>query len=146
MNLFVLNKSTSCVLSRVQLIVDTHNLLVVINSNYTLVHPQEKGNTPLHVAAKAGQLLQAELLTVYGADPGAPDSSGNTPIDYARSAVFTTFKRQFALKDQITRFCLSVRINKLWFNSAFKKRKKKKTFSRSLFTFCSSGVVLFMVV
>uniref|UniRef100_A0A673LDY2 ARF GTPase-activating protein GIT2-like n=1 Tax=Sinocyclocheilus rhinocerous TaxID=307959 RepID=A0A673LDY2_9TELE len=48
-------------------------------------HP-EKGNTPLHVAAKAGQLLQAELLTVYGADPGAPDSSGNTPIDYARQA------------------------------------------------------------
>uniref|UniRef100_A0A8C1IVT2 G protein-coupled receptor kinase interacting ArfGAP 2b n=1 Tax=Cyprinus carpio TaxID=7962 RepID=A0A8C1IVT2_CYPCA len=46
----------------------------------------EKGNTPLHVAAKAGQLLQAELLTVYGADPGAPDSSGNTPIDYARQA------------------------------------------------------------
>ncbi|CAJ0928982.1 unnamed protein product [Ranitomeya imitator] len=30
----------------------------------------EKGSTPLHVAAKAGQILQAELLTVYGADPG----------------------------------------------------------------------------
>lgn len=45
---------------------------------------QEKGNTPLHVAAKAGQLLQAELLTVYGADPGAQDSSGKTPVDYAR--------------------------------------------------------------
>ncbi|XP_073528923.1 ARF GTPase-activating protein GIT2 isoform X7 [Phyllobates terribilis] len=44
----------------------------------------EKGSTPLHVAAKAGQLLQAELLTVYGADPGTPDSAGKTPIDYAR--------------------------------------------------------------
>ncbi|XP_069070823.1 ARF GTPase-activating protein GIT2 isoform X2 [Pleurodeles waltl] len=44
----------------------------------------EKGNTPLHVAAKAGQILQAELLAVYGADPGTPDSSGKTPIDYAR--------------------------------------------------------------
>ncbi|TKS78725.1 ARF GTPase-activating protein GIT2 [Collichthys lucidus] len=47
---------------------------------------KEKGNTPLHVAAKAGQVSQAELLTVYGADPGAPDSNGKTPIDYAREA------------------------------------------------------------
>lgn len=46
--------------------------------------PQEKGTTPLHVAAKAGQVLQAELLVVYGADPGAPDINGRTPIDYAR--------------------------------------------------------------
>lgn len=46
----------------------------------------EKGNTPLHVAAKAGQVSQAELLTVYGADPGAPDSNGKTPIDHAREA------------------------------------------------------------
>uniref|UniRef100_A0AAY4EV20 Arf-GAP domain-containing protein n=1 Tax=Denticeps clupeoides TaxID=299321 RepID=A0AAY4EV20_9TELE len=46
----------------------------------------EKGTTPLHVAAKAGQILQAELLVVYGADPGAPDINGRTPIDYARQA------------------------------------------------------------
>uniref|UniRef100_A0A6I8Q9K4 G protein-coupled receptor kinase interacting ArfGAP 2 n=1 Tax=Xenopus tropicalis TaxID=8364 RepID=A0A6I8Q9K4_XENTR len=45
---------------------------------------KEKGSTPLHVAAKAGQILQAELLAVYGADPGTPDSAGKTPIDYAR--------------------------------------------------------------
>lgn len=45
---------------------------------------QEKGNTPLHVAAKAGQVSQAELLSVYGADPGALDSNGKTPIDYSR--------------------------------------------------------------
>lgn len=32
-------------------------------------------------------MSQAELLTVYGADPGAPDSNGKTPIDYARLAV-----------------------------------------------------------
>lgn len=45
---------------------------------------QEKGNFPLHVAAKEGQIFQAELLSVYGADPGALDSSGKTPIDHAR--------------------------------------------------------------
>lgn len=36
------------------------------------------------MAAKAGQILQAELLVVYGADPGAPDINGRTPMDYAR--------------------------------------------------------------
>lgn len=45
---------------------------------------QEKGTTPLHVAAKAGQILQAELLVVYGADPGALDINRRTPMDYAR--------------------------------------------------------------
>lgn len=50
----------------------------------SLLETQEKGNTPLHIAAKAGQILQAELLAVYGADPGALDSNGKTPIDYAR--------------------------------------------------------------
>ncbi|XP_053542859.1 ARF GTPase-activating protein GIT2b isoform X7 [Ictalurus punctatus] len=59
--------------------------LLSLGAQANFFHP-EKGNTPLHVAAKAGQLLQAELLTVYGADPGAPDSSGNTPVDYARQA------------------------------------------------------------
>uniref|UniRef100_A0A672P954 ARF GTPase-activating protein GIT2-like n=1 Tax=Sinocyclocheilus grahami TaxID=75366 RepID=A0A672P954_SINGR len=59
--------------------------LLSLGAQANFFHP-EKGNTPLHVAAKAGQPLQAELLTVYGADPGAPDSSGNTPIDFARQA------------------------------------------------------------
>lgn len=45
---------------------------------------QEKGTTPLHVAAKAGQVSQAELLVVYGADPGAEDNQGKTPVEYAR--------------------------------------------------------------
>jgi ankyrin repeat protein len=51
---------------------------------HNLFVEQEKGTTPLHVAAKAGQVSQAELLVVYGADPGAEDSQGKTPIDYAR--------------------------------------------------------------
>lgn len=59
--------------------------LLTLGAQANFFHP-EKGSTPLHVAAKAGQALQAELLTVYGADPGAPDSNGKTPIDYAREA------------------------------------------------------------
>ncbi|XP_054467389.1 ARF GTPase-activating protein GIT2a isoform X6 [Anoplopoma fimbria] len=59
--------------------------LLSLGAQANFFHP-EKGNTPLHVAAKAGQVSQAELLTVYGADPGASDSNCKTPIDYAREA------------------------------------------------------------
>ncbi|KAM4616349.1 ARF GTPase-activating protein GIT2a isoform 4-T4 [Polymixia lowei] len=59
--------------------------LLSLGAQANFFHP-EKGNTPLHVAAKAGQVSQAELLAVYGADPGAPDSSGKAPVDYARQA------------------------------------------------------------
>ncbi|KAM3826161.1 ARF GTPase-activating protein GIT2 isoform 2-T2 [Vipera latastei] len=57
--------------------------LLSLGAQANFFHP-EKGNTPLHVAAKTGQILQAELLAVYGADPGTPDSCGKTPVDYAR--------------------------------------------------------------
>ncbi|XP_054904914.1 ARF GTPase-activating protein GIT2a isoform X4 [Poeciliopsis prolifica] len=57
--------------------------LLSLGAQANFFHP-DKGNTPLHIAAKAGQVSQAELLTVYGADPGALDSNGKTPIDHAR--------------------------------------------------------------
>ncbi|XP_030601234.1 ARF GTPase-activating protein GIT1 isoform X3 [Archocentrus centrarchus] len=59
--------------------------LLSLGAQANFFHP-EKGTTPLHVAAKAGQILQAELLVVYGADPGSPDINGRTPMDYARQA------------------------------------------------------------
>ncbi|XP_036455129.1 LOW QUALITY PROTEIN: ARF GTPase-activating protein GIT2a [Colossoma macropomum] len=59
--------------------------LLSLGAQANFFHP-EKGTTPLHVAAKAGQVSQVELLSVYGADPGAPDANGKTPIEYARQA------------------------------------------------------------
>ncbi|KAL0965663.1 hypothetical protein UPYG_G00284140 [Umbra pygmaea] len=59
--------------------------LLSLGAQANFFHP-EKGNSPLHVAAKAGQVCQAELLAVYGADPGALDTGGKTPIEYARQA------------------------------------------------------------
>ncbi|KAK9889806.1 hypothetical protein WA026_007178 [Henosepilachna vigintioctopunctata] len=47
----------------------------------------EKGTTPLHVAVKSEQLLQLELLLIYGADPTCPDAHGKTPMDFAKNNV-----------------------------------------------------------
>nr|XP_057920341.1 ARF GTPase-activating protein GIT2-like isoform X2 [Doryrhamphus excisus] len=80
--------------------------LLSLGAQANFFHP-EKGNTPLHIAAKAGQLFQAELLAVYGADPGALDSSGKTPIDYARQAGHQELAErlveiQYELTDRLT--------------------------------------------
>uniref|UniRef100_A0A914H567 Arf-GAP domain-containing protein n=1 Tax=Globodera rostochiensis TaxID=31243 RepID=A0A914H567_GLORO len=45
----------------------------------------EKGNTPLHVAAKEGQELQVELLWQYGADVGHKNKAGQTPMELAKT-------------------------------------------------------------
>ncbi|XP_045785674.1 ARF GTPase-activating protein Git isoform X3 [Maniola jurtina] len=50
---------------------------------------QEKGSTCLHVACRAGQPAQAELLVAWGAEPTARDSGGNTPADCARQGGHT---------------------------------------------------------
>ncbi|KAM6902696.1 ARF GTPase-activating protein GIT2b [Xenentodon cancila] len=80
--------------------------LLSLGAQANFFHP-EKGNTPLHIAAKAGQMLQAELLSVYGADPGALDSGGKTPIDYARQAGHQELAErlveiQYELTDRLT--------------------------------------------
>lgn len=46
---------------------------------------QEKGSTPLHVAAKSAQASQIELLIVYGANLLAKDVAGNTAQEIAKS-------------------------------------------------------------
>ncbi|UYV69521.1 GIT2 [Cordylochernes scorpioides] len=68
---------------------------------------QEKGNTPLHIAAKSGQFSQAELLVVYGADPAAPDSAGRSSADLARECGNTDLadrlvECQYELSDRLT--------------------------------------------
>ncbi|KAH9634808.1 hypothetical protein HF086_012222 [Spodoptera exigua] len=50
---------------------------------------QEKGTTCLHVACRAGQPAQAELLVAWGAEPTARDHSGNMPADCARQGGHT---------------------------------------------------------
>ncbi|KAK2562229.1 ARF GTPase-activating protein GIT2 [Acropora cervicornis] len=66
-----------------------------------------RNNTPLHVAANAGQALQVELLIVHGADPSKPDKNGKTAVDYALEAGFTNIAQrlievQYELTDRLT--------------------------------------------
>jgi ankyrin repeat protein len=44
-----------------------------------------EGRTPLHLAAKVDSIPTAEILIQRGAHVMAPDVSGKTPIDYAKS-------------------------------------------------------------
>lgn len=44
-----------------------------------------RGRTPLHVAAKADNVLAAEFLIALGAKVMARDEAGKTPLDYAES-------------------------------------------------------------
>ncbi|XP_073982977.1 ARF GTPase-activating protein GIT1 [Rhodnius prolixus] len=71
-------------------IVRTANLettlrLLAQGADPNFLHP-EKGSRVLHVAAKAGQLYQVELLFINGADIMGWDSLGNTAAHVARAA------------------------------------------------------------
>ncbi|OWA49955.1 ARF GTPase-activating protein GIT2 [Hypsibius exemplaris] len=82
--------------------------LLCLGADPNYWHP-EKGNRPLHVAARAGQWSQVELLVVYAADPGTPDIAGKTPADHARSAGFPEMadrlmECQYELTDRLAYF------------------------------------------
>ena len=78
-----------------------------------LCHSQEKNCCPLHVAARAGQSSQVELLIVYGADPGAVDPQGYTPAHYSRSLLPPV---QFTIDPCVSSVvCLTIAIKTLWY-------------------------------
>ncbi|KAI1713214.1 putative GTPase activating protein for arf domain-containing protein [Ditylenchus destructor] len=63
--------------------VETTLRLLALGADPNYADP-DKGNTPLHVAAKEGQILQIELLSIYGADIAQPNAAGQTPANVAR--------------------------------------------------------------
>lgn len=72
---------------------------------------QEKGSTPLHSAAKAGQASQLELLIVYGADLTAKDSKGNTAYEIAKQNKHITIadrliEATYEVTDRLTHFLI----------------------------------------
>lgn len=82
--------------------------LLSLGANPNYVHP-DRGNTPLHVAAQAGQAMQVELLVVHGANPCLLDRLGHTPEECARIAghhqlADRLIECQFELTDKLSFF------------------------------------------
>ncbi|VDO22439.1 unnamed protein product [Haemonchus placei] len=67
--------------------VDTTLRLLAMGADVNYVDT-EKGNSPLHVAAKEGQAMQVELLYIYGADPLLSNAADLTPAQLARQDGF----------------------------------------------------------
>ncbi|XP_055309853.1 ARF GTPase-activating protein Git [Sitodiplosis mosellana] len=70
---------------------------------------EEKGSTPLQMAAKSGQASQIELLIVYGADLTAKDSKGNTAHEIAKQNKHTAIadrlvEATYEVTDRLTHF------------------------------------------
>ena len=75
---------------------------------------QEKGNTPIHVAAKHNQSLQVELLVTYGADPAAFDSNKQNPEAIARAEgnhdlADQLVELQYELSDRMSNFVWGIK-------------------------------------
>lgn len=60
----------------------------------------EDGQTPLHIAAKCGNLIGAQMLIEAGAKIMPKDDTGNTPLDYAESAEMIKLLKSHGAKEQ----------------------------------------------
>ncbi len=75
--------SGGCLTKSVVVVVAIHIRLLAIGADANWADA-ERGNTPLHVAAKENQALQVELLFLYGADVAARNNNSQRPADVAR--------------------------------------------------------------
>ncbi|XP_029036357.1 ARF GTPase-activating protein GIT1 isoform X2 [Osmia bicornis bicornis] len=73
---------------------------------------KEKGTTPLHVAARAGQALQVELLIANGGNPSMIDLNGQTPAEIAKMAGYIELSERivecmYEVTDRLTYYVCS---------------------------------------
>lgn len=85
---------------------ETSLRLISLGAQPNYFNPDE-GNTPLHVAAKAGQATQCELLIVHGADPSAYDINEKTAAVLAKESGHTELcyrliELMYELTDRLT--------------------------------------------
>ena len=64
----------------------TATMKLLLKSGAKIASRDSKGRTPLHWAAKNGNLAAAKILLDAGALPSHSDKNGATPIDYAETA------------------------------------------------------------
>ena len=85
---------------------ETSLRLISLGAQPNFFHP-DKGNTPLHVAASAGQATQCELLITHGANASALDENSKTAAEAAMEAdhidlSFRLIESQYELTDRLT--------------------------------------------
>jgi len=85
---------------------ETSLRLISLGAQPNFFHP-DKGNTPLHVAAHAGQATQCELLITHGANASALDENSKTAAEAAMEAdhidlSFRLIEAQYELTDRLT--------------------------------------------
>jgi ankyrin repeat protein len=83
---------------------DTSNeeqlLQQLIKKGTRLSEPDDKGQTPIHIAALYNNLYTLRLLLSSGAPVEPLDKSGKTPLDYAKSADVVTLLKQYGAKEK----------------------------------------------
>ena len=67
---------------------DADTVAVLIRRGLDLNCVGPKGATPLHIAARFGQLAVVRLLLAHGANPHLADDKGNLPAEKAKAAGF----------------------------------------------------------
>ncbi|KJH42436.1 ankyrin repeat protein [Dictyocaulus viviparus] len=88
--------------------VDTTLRLLAMGADVNYMD-SEKGNSPLHIAAKEGQAMQVELLYIYGADPMLCNAADLTPSQLATQEGFIELANRldelcFDLTNRLTLF------------------------------------------
>ncbi|KAL1132456.1 hypothetical protein AAG570_010411, partial [Ranatra chinensis] len=88
--------------------IETSLRLLAQGADPNYLHP-EKSTRALHVAAKAGQLAQVELLMAHGADPTLPDANGSSVVQCARlgghrEVEFRVTEALYEVTDRLTYF------------------------------------------
>uniref|UniRef100_A0A914DYF7 Arf-GAP domain-containing protein n=1 Tax=Acrobeloides nanus TaxID=290746 RepID=A0A914DYF7_9BILA len=88
--------------------VETALRLLALGADPNYADP-DKGNTPLHIAAKENQGLQVELLWIYGADVAQQNLAGHTPSAIAKMEGHIALSErlvelEFEVTDRLTMF------------------------------------------
>ena len=75
-------------------------LQALIKAGANISSLNDKGKTPLHVAASWDNLLGAKFLVENGANINLKDQDGKTPLDYAESAEMIKLLKAHGAKEQ----------------------------------------------
>jgi ankyrin repeat protein len=75
---------------------------LLVKKGADINHPDENGNTPLHLAVKQDLLRLSKLLIAHGADVNSKDPMGHTPLWHAQAQQNEDIGRLLLLNGAVT--------------------------------------------